>query len=230
MCTAIAKKGNDLIYGYNLDIDPEVWKFRIYKTKKLFTVGITVGKTVYYTHGVNESGQFGNVPYMNGERFEIPKGAKRERIDLMTDRYIRGRYSFGDVERIAREKTLVSIPAATMHSLVGSGQGEFLIAEPGYGCKRVKEDYAVITNFPVLTQLEDYSNPFYGKERYDTARAVLSGSGENFSAADALELLYEVRQEGRWGTRVSFVYSRSENSVYYFLDGDNGDIRVHRFG
>ena len=94
MCTAIAKKGHDLLYGFNLDIDPDVWDFSLYKSDKVFTVGIKVGSTVYYTHGVNRDGHFGNVPYMNGAEFTPPRGARRERIDLMTDRYIRGNYSF----------------------------------------------------------------------------------------------------------------------------------------
>lgn len=229
MCTAIAKKGSDLIYGFNLDIDPAVWNFRLYLTKKLFSVGITVGSTTYYTHGVNSSGQFGNVPYMNGEAFVPPKGRKRERIDLLTDKYIRGKYSFGDVERILAEKTVVSIPAATMHSLIGNGNGELLIIEPGYGCRRVESNYAVLSNFPVLAALEDYSNPFYGKDRYDKAESVLMQSDDRFSVSDALELLNAVKQSGQWGTKVSFVYSGNENAVYYCLNGDFTKVECHRF-
>lgn len=229
MCTAIAKKGNDLVYGFNLDIDPEAWHFGLYKTKKYFTVGITVGKTTYFTHGVSSGGRFGNVPYMNGEVFDAPKGSKRERIDLMTDRYIRGKYSFDDVERITAEKTLTCIPGVSFHSLIGSENGEMLIVEPGYGRRKVTDDYAVITNFPVLAGLSDFSNPFYGKERYDTASEILKNSGRDFSVSDALTLLEKVKQTGKWGTKVSFVYSSNENAVCYCLDGDFSDIKTHRF-
>ncbi len=76
MCTAIAYKGDDLLYGFNMDIDPEVWHYSIHKTKFLFAVGITVGKTTYYVHGVNKNGSFGNVPYMNGEVFPFPHGMR----------------------------------------------------------------------------------------------------------------------------------------------------------
>lgn len=229
MCTAIAKKGNDLLYGFNLDIDPGVWSFDIYKTNNYFTIGIKVGKTVYFTHGVNRNGHFSNVPYMNGERFKVPKGSRRERIDLMADRYIRGKYSFEEINLICQTKSIVSIPAATMHSLVGNEDGKLLIIEPGYGFKKVDDDFAVIANFPVLTTLDDYSNPFYGKDRYDKAKTILESAGECFSVQDALNLLYDVRQGGKWGTRVSFVYSKNENSVYYFLDGDMSKVEVHRF-
>lgn len=229
MCTAIAKVGSDLIYGFNLDIDPAVWNFGLYMTKNWFSVGITVGKTRYLTHGVNKNGCFGNVPYMNGKPFAPPKGARRERIDLMTDRYIRGKYSFGDIGRILESKTPVCVPAVTLHSLVGSPEGELLIIEPGIGYRRVEENYAVLTNFPLLDPPEDLAWPYYGKERYDRALSVLKGSGDDFSVRDALSLLNDVKQDGKWATRVSFVYSRNENAVYYFQNGDFSRIGVHRF-
>lgn len=229
MCTAIAKKGKDLIYGFNLDIDPAVWNFGLYKTKDYFTVGITVGSTTYFTHGVHKDGRFGNVPYMNGEVFAAPKGVRRERIDLINDRYIRGKYSFTDIQKILTEKTVVCVPAATMHSLIGNGEGEMLLVEPGYGSRAIQDDYAVLTNFPVLANLTDYSNPFYGKDRYDVAEAALKMSAPDFSAQDALTLLEKVKQTGPWGTRLSFVYTKNENAVYYCLNGDFSNIQIHRF-
>ncbi len=229
MCTAIAYKGNDLLYGFNLDIDPGVWQYSVHKTKSLFAVGITVGKTCYYVHGVNRNGQFGNVPYMNGKPASVLRGARRERIDLMSDRYIRGKYSFGDVEEILRTKTVVGIPAATMHSLIGSEHGDFLIVEPGYGYRKVGERFAVLTNFPVLAALSDYSDPFYGKDRYDRTVAALSGAGDDFCAEDALRVLHDAVQVGQWATRVSFVYSRNRNTVYYYFNGDIAHVQAHAF-
>ena len=229
MCTALAFKGDDLLYGFNLDIDPAVWQFSLHRTRSIFAIGITVGKTTYYVHGVNKNGQFGNVPYMNGEDFPAPQGARRERIDLMSDRYIRGKYAFRDIEEILRTKTVVNIPAATMHSLIGSGDGEFLIVEPGYGWKKADGPFALLTNFPVLTELSDTDNPFYGKDRYDRALAALSKAGPDLSPEDMLRILYDTRQEGPWATRVSFVYSRRENAVRYFLNGDISRVETHRF-
>lgn len=229
MCTAIAKKGNDILYGFNLDIDPAAWNFDLYKTGRVFSVGITVGRTTYYTHGVNRDGHFGCVPYMNGESFPVPKGMRRERIDLLTDRYLRGKYSFADVDEILKTKALTNIPAATLHSLFGDRAGNFRIAEPGYGWRAVTENYAVLANFPVLTSLPDYDSPFYGKERYDRALSVLQRSGDDFSVSDALGLLSSVCQGGQWATRVSFVYSVKENAVYYFLNGNDSHIEKHVF-
>lgn len=230
MCTAIAKKGNDVLYGFNLDLDPEVWQYRLILTKKLFSVGITVGSTTYRTHGVTADGGFGCLPYMNGEVFPVPVGVKRERIDLLIDRYLRGKYTFADAERILQEKTLVGIPAATMHSLIGDGDGNMLIAEPGYGWRRVSESWAVLTNYPLLGAPDRRVDPrFLGRERLSAAAAVLEAGGPNFSAPDALEVLRAAKQTGQWGTRVSFVWSKKGNAVFYCLDGDFENVRVHSF-
>lgn len=228
MCTAIGYKGKDIIYGYNLDVDPAVWNYGIYKTENYFTIGIKVGSTLYFTHGVNNTGAFGNLPYMNGSNMPSPEGMKKERIDLLTDRYIRGKYSYDDVKRILSEKAVVNAEGLSMHSLLGSPEGDMAIVEPGYGIKKVSDRYAVLSNFPVLADLDDYSNPFYGKERYDRAVSILE-SADDLGVRSALDLLYTLRQDGQWGTRVSFVYSKNENAVYYFLDGDVKNIQIHEF-
>ena len=229
MCTAIAIKGPDVLYGYNLDIDPEVWNYRLIKTKRYFSVGITVGSTTYLTHGVNRDGQFGDLPYMNGEVFCVPKEIRRERIDLLNDRYIRGKYTFEEVGRIVREAAVVNVPAATMHSLIGDRDGHLLLIEPGYGYRQYEEDHAVVTNFPLLAELSDYSCPFFGKDRYDKALSLLQSREKDFSVTDARDVLRQVRQDGQWGTRLSFVYSRNENAVTYCLNGDFDHVTVHRF-
>lgn len=229
MCTGFIYKGKDLLYCYNLDIDPKQWSFDIYKTNNYFTIGIKVGSTTYFTHGVNSNGNCGNLPYMNGEQFSVSKGSKRQRIDLLIDKYIRGKYTYTDIIETLNTKTLINIPTVTMHSLVCDKDGNIVLIEPGYGYKVIKNKYAVIANFPILTKLKDYNNPFYGKDRYDKVKEVLSRSKKNFSVNDALDLLESVKQEGKWGTRVSFVYSRNENRVYYCLDNNFKKVYEHKF-
>ena len=229
MCTGFMKKGEDLLYGFNLDIDPAVWNFSLYKNKEIFTVGIKVGSTLYYTHGVNRHGRFSDLPYMNGEDIPAEKGKKRERIDLLTNRYLRGQYSFDDVYKIVRDKALVNVPGGSMHSLIGDENGRALLVEPGYGFREITGDHAVISNFPILATLSDYDNPFYGKDRYDKAKEILEKSPASFSAMDGMKLLENVKQEGPWGTKVSFVYSKNENAVYYCLNGNFEHIEKHRW-
>ena len=228
MCTAMYYRGDDTVYGFNLDIDPQVWNFRVIATKACFSVGITVGSTTYLTHGVTADGRFANLPYMNGAPFTPPRGARRRRIDLLVDRYLRGKYTFGDLDDFTEKGAVVSPPAASMHALFADGEGRAMIVEPGYGRRKVTENHAVLTNFPVLANLTDFSNPFYGKDRYDVAADALRSCAD-FSAADALRLLEQVKVTGRWGTRVSFVYSQKERAVWYALDGDFSKIQKHGF-
>lgn len=218
MCTLIAKKSKDIIYGYNLDLDPEVWAFKLKKTEDVFSVTIKVGSTVYYTHGVNGNGQFGNLPYMNGDIQSLGLGKSRYRLDLLTDRYIKGYLDYEEVLQIVKTKQIINIPNSSMHSLFGDRNGNMLFVEPGIGFKEIKENCFVATNFPLLKKLDNYDNPFYGKDRYDKAKSILEKS-DDFSVSDALHLLEEVKQTGQWGTRLSFVYSKNENAVYYCENG-----------
>lgn len=52
---------------------------------------------------------------------------------------------------------------------------------------------------------------------------------KKFSIEDALNLLKECKQDGKYGTKVSFVYSKNENRVYYCLNGDFDTILIHKF-
>ena len=134
------------------------------------------------------------------EWIRLEKGTKKQRIDLLNDKYIRGKYNFDDVLDIINTKTLVNITKASMHSLVCDANGNIVLIEPGYGSKIIKRKYAVISNFPILTKLKDYSNPFFGKDRYDKATQILKESKNDFSIEDALYLLKQCKQEGKWGT------------------------------
>lgn len=152
----------------------------------------------------------------------------KERIDLLTDRYIKEKYSYDDVLNIVKTKTIVNIPRNSMHSLIADKFGHILLAEPEYGYKEITEIYAVITNFLLLIEIDKFE-PWFGKDRYDKALSILSASNDDFSGIDGINLLKEVAQDGEWATRVSFVYSKNNNCVYYVLNRDYSNIQVHRF-
>lgn len=230
MCTAIAFKGNDLLYGFNLDIDLNVWKHDVYMTKKYFSVGITVGSTTYLTHGVTADGVFADIPYMNGPQEIYPVGTKKHRIDLVVNKILRGKMNLSEVREIlgTEGQCIASPKNLSFHSLFGDSNGNFLVVEPGIGYKDLENHYGLITNFPVL-QEGDYSQVYYGVDRYEKAKAGLEAATNAFNAEEALDLLYSVRQEGEWATRVTFVYSRNNNAVYYYLNNERDNVRVHRF-
>lgn len=202
-----------------------MWNYSLIKRKTVFTVGIRVGSTTYFTHGVNGSGEFGNLPYMNGTPERRRRGgANVYRIDLLTDRLLRGRLSFDEARELVKTRELVNIPGASMHSLLGDSRGNMLLAEPGLGYRELGGRYACVTNFPVLEPPERYASPFYGRDRYDRVCEVLEAADEDFAAADGMRLLSEVSQGGTWATRISFVYSCGENAAYYCTDGRFDDV------
>lgn len=225
MCTGIFFKGKDTIVGYNLDIDPKVWNYNIVKNYKVFTVAITIGKTTYYTHGVNNKGKFAALPYMNdSEPYKVSKNHKR--IDILVDEFIKDEITFNSALRIAKKGTY-NAKFASMHALMVDNDNAILV-EPGYETKIIEDDHFVVTNFPLSKEVSD-DNPFYGKERYQLVNEELEKATENFSIHDALVLLKKVAQEGQYGTRLSFVYSKNENTVYYVLNNNFEEILKHRF-
>ena len=51
----------------------------------------------------------------------------------------------------------------------------------------------------------------------------------SISYIDALDLLKKVAQTGKWATRLSFVYSRNNNTIYYCFNGNFNNIQEHKF-
>ena len=191
-------------------------------------------------NGVNRNGCFAG--QLNNMRFakaafHIDEGCVP--LYHLVDGYIRGKYTLSDVEGLARKKRVINLPAGVvgipdmgMHTLMSDGEGRILMVEPGNGVAVLSERYAVMTNFAVLELPCDFTPEnfgYYGKDRYDTALSILRESDDDFSVRDGLALLDAVKQTGRWGTRVSFVYSRNENAVYYATEHDFSNIRAHRF-
>ena len=191
-------------------------------------------------HGVNRNGCFaGQLNNMRFAKAAFEIGEDCVPLYHLVDGFIRGRYALNEVEGLARGKRVVNLPEGVvgipdmgMHSLMCDGEGRILVVEPGNGIAALSERYAVMTNFAVLELPGDFTPEnfgYYGKDRYDTALSSLRESDDDFSVRDGLRLLDAVKQTGRWGTRVSFVYSGNENAVYYTTEHDFANIRVHRF-
>ncbi len=195
---------------------------------------------VLRVQGVNRNGNFAN--QLNNMRFfkaQFEVSGNCVPLYYLVDSFIRGKNTIQDVERYARTKKVVNLPTGSiavpdmgMHSLLSDAKGNILILEPGNGVAVVSEKYAVMSNFAVLELPKDFTPEnfgYYGKDRYDTALSILRESKEDFSVQDGLDLLDAVKQVGEWGTRVSFVYSRNENAVYYTTEHDFSNIKKHCF-
>ena len=87
----------------------------------------------------------------------------------------------------------------------------------------------MITNYSLIKpeSTKDFIVP--GDHRYEVALRLLDSYKKELSVSDAFALLHTVRQEGAWATRVSFVYSVNERTVYYIENNDFKNIRKFTF-
>ena len=217
MCTRFVYRGSDIITGFNFDIDLSVWTHKVIKEKERFYIGILRPDGVYHSyHGVNQNGNAGTLLYVHGN----PAGAYQDGGNCMTiadltEQFIKAQISFDEVLRIVRSKKIVYAPDATMQAMLSDVYGRTLVIEPGIGYREEQSKYSLITNYSLLSpeSTRDFVVP--GDDRYERALRLLDSCKNEFSVSDAFTLLYTVRQEGAWATRVSFVYSVNERTVYY---------------
>lgn len=217
MCTRFVYHGDDMITGFNFDIDLSVWKHKVIMEKERFYIGIIRPDGAYHSyHGVNQNGNVGTLLYVHGN----PAGMYQDSpqcitIADLTEQFIKARISFDDVLQIVKEKKIVYAPDSTMQAMLSDIHGRVLIIEPGIGYLEEYKKYSLITNYSVITpeSTRDFIVP--GDDRYERASQFLNNCKNNFSVSDAWDFLRTVRQEGEWATRVSFVYSAKEQAVYY---------------
>lgn len=217
MCTRFVYHGNDIITGFNFDIDLSVWKHRVIEEKERFYIGILRPDGIYHSyHGVNQNGNVGTLLYVHGN----PAGAFRDSPDCMTiadltEQFIKAQISFDDTLRIVKTKKIIYAPDATMQAMLSDAHGRVLIIEPGIGYREEHKKYSLITNYSLLKPESTKNYIVPGDDRYERALQLLDNYENDFSVSDAFTFLHAVRQEGAWATRVSFVHSAKEQTVYY---------------
>jgi len=232
MCTRFVFNGDDTITGFNFDIDLAVWDHRLLLDEKRFGIGIKMPDGVYHMfHGVHAGGNAGTLLYVHGnEKASMCGTAGCVLISDLVERYVKNELTFDAAYKIVREKEIVYAPDATMQAMLSDSKGRALIVEPGIGFRlEEKQRYSLITNYSLLDP--ESTRPYIvpGDDRYERAKEVLEQANGGFSVEDAFALLYKVRQEGLWATRVSFVYSARQDRVYYALNNDFSNIREYGF-
>ena len=222
MCTRFVHRGEDIITGFNFDIDLSVWTHRVMTEKDRFYIGILRPDGTYHSyHGVNRNGNTGTLLYVHGN----PAGAYRNDPNCMTvaeltEQFINAHISLDDAIQIVQNRTITYAADATMQTILSDIRGRVLIVEPGLGHRIEQSGLSLITNYSLISP--NSTKPFIvpGDDRYERALDLINRYGSNFSVADAMEVLREVRQEGEWATRVSFVYSAKQNTVF-FVENNN---------
>ena len=231
MCTRFVYRGDEVITGFDFDIDLAVWDHKVVKEKDRFYIGILRPDGLRHSyHGVNRNGNTGTLLYVHGN----PAGIFRETEDCvtisdLTERFIRAELSFEEVRRLLQTKKIVYAPDATMQAMLSDRSGRTLVIEPGVGWREDAGRYSLITNYSLLAP--ETTKPYMvpGDDRYERAAQMLRGSGDHFTVEDAWSVLRAVHQEGPWATRVSFVYAASRQTVYYTENNDFDHIKTCSF-
>lgn len=91
------------------------------------------------------------------------------------------------------------------------------------------KSFSLMTNYSLIQPESTKNFIVPGDDRYERALQILGSCTPVFAISDAFSLLYEVRQEGMWATRVSFVYSAEEQSVYYVQNNNFEHITKFTF-
>lgn len=231
MCTRFVYNGDNTVVGFNFDIDLSVWKHTVIAEKDRFYIGIKMPDHRYHSfHGINRNGNVGTLLYVNGNNNgEYCDGEGYITVADLTESYIKGEILFEDALGMVQNKKIVYAKDVTMQAMLSDNNGRVLIIEPGIGYRLEKTKYSLITNYSVLNP--EITRPYIvpGDDRFERADEQLKKQNDNFSVADAFNVLDSVRQEGLWATRVSFVYSVKENRVYYVLNNDFKNITEYQF-
>lgn len=231
MCTRFVYNGDDMITGFNFDIDFAVWDHKVITERERFYIGIRMPDHRYHSfHGVNANGNAGTLLYVHGnEKGQYCGGDQCCSIADLTEAFVRAEISLDDALDIVRSRNIVYAPDATMQSMLSDKSGRVLMIEPGIGYRLEKERYSLVTNYSLLMPEETRPYIVTGDDRYERAAELLESFGSSFSAADAMSVLESVRQEGVWATRVTFVYSVKEQKVYYVLNNNFDRILEYQF-
>lgn len=217
MCTRFVYRGSDIITGFNFDIDLSVWTHKVIKEKERFYIGILRPDGIYHSyHGINQNGNVGTLLYVHGNSTgAYQSGNNYITIADLTEQFIKAQFSFDEVLQIVKSKNIVYAPDATMQAMLSDVHGRTLVIEPGIGYREEQSKYSLITNYSLMKPESTRNFIVSGDDRYERALQLLDNCKNEFSVSDAFTLLYAVRQEGAWATRVSFVYSVNERTVYY---------------
>lgn len=252
MCTGFTRKGKDTITGFNFDMNiggmdycPVIEKDRVFlgmrfspEVLAMMPPEIRPRNGIRVIQGVSAGGHVGG-QLMNLKFDKIPEKYEPGMLtnDLMTDLFVTERYSCRQLTNLLEKQTVCNVPADTgtpvaLHSLFVDPEGNAVFVEPGNGYAVIREKYFTVTNFSILETPLDLNEDqfgFYGVDRYRKSLGILKNSTDDFSVADGLKLLNEVKQTGEWGTRFSFVYSKNEDTVYYCMEGDFDHVQAHHF-
>lgn len=125
MCTRFVYRGDNIITGFNFDIDIVEWNHKVINTKDCFYIGIMRPDGMRHSyHGVNRNGNVGTLLYVHGNL----SGTYQDSKDCITiadlvEKFIQAEVSFDDVLQILKERKIVYAADATMQAMLSDKHG-----------------------------------------------------------------------------------------------------------
>lgn len=231
MCTRFVYNGVDMITGFNFDIDLNVWNHDIFKENERFYIGIKQPDGVYHSyHGVNKNGNVGTLLYVHGNlEANYLDNPQCLNIADLTEQFIKAKITFDEVINIVKAEKIAYAPDATMQAMLSDNNGRVLIIEPGIGFRLEESKFSLITNYSIIKPESTKPYVIPGDDRYERGQKLLDTFENSFNVVDGFSVLQSLRQEGIWATRVSFVYSKNKQAVYYVLNNDFWNVSEHKF-
>ena len=187
-----------------------------YRPGQLVPVVLTFAHCpVLYVHG-NPSGRY-------------QAGSDALTISDLTEQFIQAQISWEEALSIVQTKKIVYAPDATMQAVLSDRYGRTLLIEPGIGSRVDTGTYSLMANASLLSPESTRPWLLPGDNRYEKAAQLLAKQGRRFSVSDAFAILRAVRQEGLWATRVSFVFSAKQRTVFYAENSHFDSIQTYQF-
>ena len=122
MCTRYVYNGNDIITGFNFDIDLSVWTHTVIKDKDKFYIGIKMPDDKYHSfHGINKNGNVGTLLYVNGnENGKYVENQTAFIISDLTEKFIKGEISLNKALNIVQKYKITYAPDTTMQAMLAT--------------------------------------------------------------------------------------------------------------
>ena len=152
MCLRFVYRGNEVMTGFNFDIDLAQWDHQVIEEEDRFYIGILRPDGIRHSyHGVNRNGNVGTLLYVHGNPAGAYAGGPGTiTIADLTEQFIQARLSLDDVLRILRIRRIVYAPDATMQAMLSDREGRTLVIEPGIGWRMAEGRYSLMANESVL--------------------------------------------------------------------------------
>jgi len=220
MCTSITVNREKTVVGWNLDLLDMAYRVR--PTPEGVYIEIDDAKEGWLPlFGANARGDFVGMPTCWPFDARSDPAGEGEDLLLLDIDLLLQRRTLREIRDLARTRPVFSVPGVTFMAALSDAEGNVLHLVPGQGCRWYeKPDHTVLTNFSPFER--DFGrHPWMGRDRWQTAEAMLRAAPYDFGAEDCFAVLRATAQTA-CPTVVSMVFDVGERTVFW-CEGRNWD-------